>query len=61
MGFIGSFWQGMTINIIEGLCNGNVAIVRTTVAEIVQDKKYVFADIPFMLSDGELGPLLTVQ
>lgn len=41
MGFIGNFWQGMTINIVEGLCNGNVAIVRTTVAEIVQDKKYV--------------------
>lgn len=40
-GFITSFPQAMIVRIVEGSLNGNVAIVRTMVSEVVPDKKYV--------------------
>lgn len=38
-GFITSFWQALALRITEGIFNGNVAIARTMISEVVKEKK----------------------
>ncbi|KAI6354540.1 hypothetical protein MCOR25_008567 [Pyricularia grisea] len=39
-GFVGNFKQAIILRFIEGLTNGNVAMVRTMTSELVKDKKF---------------------
>lgn len=41
-GFITSFKQAVFLRIFEGVTNGNVAVVRTMVSEVVPEKRLVF-------------------
>ncbi|TDZ32568.1 putative membrane protein [Colletotrichum spinosum] len=48
-GFITSFKQAVLLRVFEGITNGTVAMVRTMVSEVVQEKKYqarAFALLP---------------
>ncbi|KAI9163202.1 MFS general substrate transporter [Paramyrothecium foliicola] len=48
-GFITSFEQAVVLRVFEGITNGNVAMVRTMVSEVVQEKRYqarAFALLP---------------
>ncbi|KAG8158000.1 hypothetical protein KVR01_012272 [Diaporthe batatas] len=40
-GFIRNFHQALALRVIEGLLNGNIAVMRTMVSEVVQDKRRV--------------------
>ncbi|KAH3942379.1 hypothetical protein HBH64_189420 [Parastagonospora nodorum] len=39
-GFVSNFTQAVIVRAIEGSVNGNVAVIRTMVSEIVQDQRY---------------------
>jgi MFS family permease len=43
-GFIRNFRQALALRVLEGLFNGNLAIMRTMVSEVVQDKRYELCD-----------------
>ncbi|KAG7069838.1 major facilitator superfamily transporter [Colletotrichum scovillei] len=48
-GFITSFKQAVFLRVFEGITNGNVAMVRTMVSEVVQEKRFqarAFALLP---------------
>lgn len=40
-GFITKFWHALALRAIEGIFNGNVAIARTMISEVVKEKKFV--------------------
>ncbi|OHE97135.1 major facilitator superfamily transporter, partial [Colletotrichum orchidophilum] len=39
-GFVANFKQALVLRFVEGLTNGNVAMVRTMTSEVVQEKKF---------------------
>lgn len=39
-GFIKNFKQAVLLRILEGLFNGNMAIIRTMAAEVVSESRY---------------------
>lgn len=45
-GFITKFWHALALRAIEGIFNGNVAIARTMISEVVKEKKLVPRSLP---------------
>jgi MFS family permease len=41
-GFIRNFHQAVFLRVIEGAVNGNTAIIRTMVSEVVEERRYVY-------------------
>ncbi len=40
-GFISDFRQAIVIRLVEGAVNGNTAMIRTMVSEVVKERRYV--------------------
>jgi len=61
-GFSTSFWQALIFRTIGGALNGNVAVMRTMISEIVREKRFqprAFLLLPMCFNIGSIiGPIL---
>ncbi|SMY21421.1 unnamed protein product [Zymoseptoria tritici ST99CH_1A5] len=60
VGFSGSFWMALAGRFLGGALNGNIGVIQTMVAELVQNPKHepkAYAIMPFVWSVGTIvGP-----